>query len=171
MKQPKSHAEFVFQHLTSTIAEQGQAEGHPHHAGAHPDRRGAIGHDLESVRSRLDEVIASCVHRESVGDVVESGDNWQFAPHHLTTIDSLKRLRQKVDSLATRVRSTVPPREGHGEADRWCWLDRAVAEAAAAMVQRFEASGSEHDLQANLQHDLRQLEHLLDERALLGHDS
>jgi hypothetical protein len=108
-----------------------------------------------------------CVRRESQGDQIEHCGSWGFAPHHLTEIDSLQRLKQHLDRLAARFRATGLISGFDGESDTLHALDLALVGSSASMIRRFESPGARHDLLADLESDMSDFERLLDERTLL----
>jgi len=166
MNEPIRHTHPVLEQFTATIAGKGHLDGDTRRGEASPDRRDAVGRNLESVRSCIDEAIGSCVRRESQGDLIEVDDRGQFVPHHLTEIDSLQRLRHHLDRLATRYRAARSTGAVHVASDPLHARDLALAECAGAMVRRFEVPDVRHDLLADLEADLCHFERLLDEWAL-----
>lgn len=174
MNETARRADMLLTQLTATLAVNRLLERHTR-LEAGPARYDAIGHHLGSVRSRIHEAIGSCARLESLGDLAETDDPWHPSPRHLTVIDSLRRLGDRLDRLVERFRALTPPHEGRGAADPLHKLDLALAECAGSMVHRFEDPGVRHDLQADLESDLCNFGRLMDERARLdpgrGQDS
>ncbi len=131
------------------------------------DSRDAIRRRLEAVGSRIDEAIASCARRESLGDQVEAVAPWQFVPRHLTEIDSLRGLRNHLDHLAARLQRIIPLGNHPDSSDPIIKIDRALDECTRAMESCFEVPDVCHDLQADVESELCRFESLLDARALL----
>lgn len=167
MNEPSHRDDSLLDQLATTLAVGGRLQGSPHHVEAYPDRRQEIGSHLESVRSRIDEAIQSCSRRETLDDLIEPEDGWEFVPHHMTEIDSLKRLRQHLDRLQDRLQHLARPRDFLGEADPIYQLDMSLTRCSARMVKRFELPGTRHDLQADVESDLCDFETLLNERLRL----
>jgi len=153
--------------VVSTLREGGHTKAHSSHDLANTDRGDPIKHRLEIVQSHIDRAIESCIRRESHSDDVETVAPWQFAPRHLTEIDSLRRLRLHLERLASRLRPARSRRGVPNPSDPHQKLDQELTECADTMIQRFEVSDTRHDLQASLEADMCKFESLLDERDLM----
>jgi hypothetical protein len=161
------HPDFPLEQFTATIVgESGAERGR---VGTDP-RRGVVRH-LDTVRAHLNEAISSCADLESRGDLVEIDDRWRFTPHRLTEIDSLQRLKGHLDRIEARLLTTYFPPEGHGATDALRTLDLAMLGLAESLARRFEEPASRHDLQADLESGLRELERLLDAHNQLFSDA
>lgn len=159
MNQQAHHAEVPVAPFTATIRGEDGADAGRGNSGPRP----GIVHNLEVVRSYLDEAIGACDDLEARGDLIEIDDRW-CTPRRMTVVDSLQRLRALLDRIERRLQTTHFPRETPVASARQHQIDLAMAEAAARLARRFEEPDTRHDLEADVEGDLRELERLLDAR-------
>ena len=135
----------------------------------------AIGRHLGSARSRLEEIIAACVLHEPQTEPIEVDDRGQAAPRRWTEIDTLERLTQHLERVASRFHEAmalteVDDADGPLDIARTSSvhrLDLTLAERAGELDRRFVNPEVGQDLQAAIESDLCDFELVLDERAPL----
>jgi hypothetical protein len=157
------------------IRGDGRAVSHIHRWASDRALCYAIEGHLETARFRLDEALASCDRRVSLAGRAEDDDRGQAPTHHRTDLDSLKRVRDRLDRIAARFQEAMSCTELRylpgpldiARDDTLHGCDLALADVARALVRRFDEPGAPHDFRADLEWVLSDFERILDERARL----
>jgi hypothetical protein len=124
--------------------------------------RDAIAERLADVQTRIEQTIRGLVEDRG-------------RPQMSSEINVLERVSAHVDRIAGRLKSASSGTDAFyaartldaPKADSLHAFDMSLFERAQALVERFDATDSQHDFLANLEADLNEFERQLDERTSL----